>query len=248
MLFGQNRFIVKKRIHLEVNMQDMNLNKLRLADQCVFKGLLYLSEAMQYYWPASMHEKGYLQEIAENNIALHLARSFSENGFLVWAEIPFKNNISNKLDFLAYHYSLDILVALELKNNIETPQGNHKDFTRLVEIYNNGICNEEHLFNGQVFASEKKPDILGIITMLNATEFAEWWKNPNVEGNYKPKGRTAPDFEQIGKALEVCKYKAVMPLCEYVYPNESLRYRFRRAAYALYDEVTIQDLEKALNC
>lgn len=223
-----------------------SVNKLKLTDQCVFKSLLYLSEAIQYYWPATMYDKNAINIIAENNIALHLARAFSENGFLVWAEIPFKGSPEKKFDFLAYNYSLDILVALELKNNIETPKNNLIDLHRLVQIQAEGICSVEHPFNNQCFGVDKKPDFYGIVTILNAVEFANWWRYPNTFGNYQPHKRFSDEYKNIGKALEVSKCKGVIPLCERVYSGSELQDRFCRAAYALYDEDNIGGLAEVL--
>jgi len=69
---------------------------------------------------------------------------------------------------------------------------------------------------------------------------------PNRLENYQAKGRPAPDYEKIGKALEVSKNKMVMPLCENVRPDANLKHRLYRATYALYDEKTICGLAEVL--
>lgn len=84
------------------------------------------------------------------------------------------------------------------------------------------------------------------MTILNATEFADWWIHPNPSENYQPSKRSAIDYGKIGKALEVSKNKVVVPLCEMVRPGIELRYRFCRGAYALYDESNIGKLAEAL--
>lgn len=223
----------------------------RLAEQCVHKGLIYLAESLQYYWPANTavthgERQGYLNEIAENNIALHLARSFAEKGFQMWAEVPL-NEENRRLDFLAYSYSEGITVALEFKKSIDTPQGNYEDLKRLVEIHKNGLCNAEHGFNNQsITLAEHK--MYGVVTLLNATEFADWWAYP-AAWNYMPQGRTADDYRKIGKAIAVASYRAVVPLIEYFHPghSENLQYRFRRAAYALYETNGMMTLDSLLS-
>lgn len=226
------------------------LNPYFLAEQCVHKGLMYLSESLQYYWPANYAvvngvRANYLNEIAENNIALHLARSFAENGFHIWAEVPLKRE-HRRLDFLAYHYGLGLSVALEFKKSIETPQENYKDLKRLVHIKNNGLSSEEHGFNGQCL-HDSKYHVRGIVTLLSATEFADWWAYPKSR-NYIPAGRKAYEYSKIGNAIAVASHRAVVPLCEYLCEGDSegVQYRFRRAAYALYDDKSISALEKVL--
>jgi len=113
-------------------------NSHHLANQCVHKELFYLAESLQYYWPADFAvvncvPQGYLNEIAENNIPLHLARSFAEKGFQLWAEVPLKEE-NRRLDFFAYNYPEGITVALEFKKSIDTPQGNYEDLKQLVDI------------------------------------------------------------------------------------------------------------------
>ena len=89
----------------------------RLVDQCVHKGLMYLAEALQYYLPTPTSHA----YPPENNIALHLARSFAEKDFQVWAEIPLTGASSGELDFLAWNYTENIVVALEFKRDVEDP-------------------------------------------------------------------------------------------------------------------------------
>jgi len=228
-----------------------------LVDQSVFKGLLYLSEALQYYWPAKLaNVKGDLNSdvinlIGENNIALHLARSFSENGFLVWAEVPFNTrDRSQRLDFLAYHYSKGILVALELKNSISTPQNNFKDLQRMVEISKIGFANETHSFNSSTI--EYSPyKMYGVISILERVEFADWWNMPqDNEMVLAHCGRNPEVYKTIGQALAKADLRSVVPLIEMLslgqYPNEYeqllklFRNRCIRAGYALYHEDTVK--------
>ena len=225
-------------------------NPHHLAEQCVHKGLFYLAESLQYYWPANFAvingvQQGYLNEIAENNIALHLARSFAEKGFQIWAEVPLKEE-NRRLDFFAYNYPEGITVALEFKKSIDTPQGNYEDLKRLVDIHANGVCNAEHGFNNQsIKLAEHK--MYGIVTLLSAEEFADWWMHPEAR-NYTPEGRSAGDYMKMGKAIAVASYRSVVPLTEYFYPEKSAgdKYRFRRAAYALYSEKDMERLKKEI--
>ncbi len=214
------------------------MNPYYLAEQSVFKSFFYLAEAMQYYWPSANYE------ISENNMALHLARAFSENGFLVWAEVPFNDESKQKLDFLAYHYPLKTLVALELKNNIEQPEKNYEDINRVVRIYDNGVYNVAHRFNNQSI-TEAEHKIVGVATILNATEYAEWWINP-TNNEYLPVGRNAEMYRKIGMAINVAPYGAAVPLCEDLHEEADIRYRFRRAAYALYDAEGVAKLKAVL--
>lgn len=222
----------------------------RLVEQCVHRGLMYLAESLQYYWPANLAvvkgiQQGYLNEIAENNIALHLARSFGENGFQMWAEIPFDGE-NRRLDFLAYSYAEGISVALEFKKRIDTPQENYEDLKRLVDIHKNGLGNVAHGFNNQsINLAEHK--MYGIVAILSATEFADWWSYPEA-CNYSPESRTAGDYRRIGEAIAVTDCRAVVPLTEYFYPgkSEALKYRFRRAAYVLYRDSELGKLDDVL--
>lgn len=220
------------------------------VEQCVHRGILYLAESLQYYWPANFSvanakEQPFINEIAENNIALHLSRSFAEDGFQVWAEVPF-NKENRRIDFLAYSYADGISVALEFKKSIDTPQGNLEDLKRLIDIHDTGLCNPIHEFNNQSLnlASYK---MYGIVVLLSATEFADWWMYPSA-WNYTPDKRFANDYSTIGKALDVSKHRYVVPIIEYFSPgtSEDMRYRFRRAAYALYDSAEIESLRKIL--
>jgi hypothetical protein len=88
----------------------------------------------------------------------------------------------------------------------------------------------------------------GVVVLLNATEFADWWMHPKA-WHYMPHGRTADEYRKIGEALEIAAFRFAVPLIEYYYPgkSEELQYRFRRAAYALYDENNIKELGKLLN-
>jgi len=66
-----------------------------------------------------------------------------------------------------------------------------------------------------------------------------------VARNYTPDGRSAGDYMKIGKAIAVAGYRSVVPLAEYCYPEKSAgdKYRFRRAAYALYGNTDIEKLD-----
>ena len=207
----------------------------RLAEQCVHSGLLYLAESLQYYWPA----RG---EVAENNIALHLARSFAEKGFQMWAEIPLHGE-NRRLDFLAYSYTDKITIALEFKKSIETPQGNQEDLKRLVDIHADGLCHHHGI-------GDAEHKMYGVVTLLSATEFADWWHDPKACGYMPPDGRSAPEYIRIGKALEVADFRWVGPLVEHMRSVDAkleLKWRFLRAAYALYDEHGIGKLAEVLN-
>lgn len=226
----------------------------RSIDAALTKGLLYLSEAVQYYWPANYavekgDTKGYLNNFAENNIALQMARSFAEQGFLSWAEVPWQSSAEDgthkRLDFLAYSYTLEASIALEFKNSIMTPYKVRDDLHRLVSLYSQGIASEEHGFNNAA-VDDCEHKFYGIVVVLEATEFADWWRFP-ANNAFKPKNRSE-DYAIIGKALHVATAKYVVPLVEYFHEThrEDLQYRFRRGAYALYDENGIVELEKVL--
>jgi hypothetical protein len=235
-----------------------------LVEQCVFKGLVYLSETLQYYWPGRLVNEGgqpnqnRINIIAENNIALHLARSFSENGFLVWAEVPFQNAEKKlRVDFLAYHYSQGILATLELKNNMSTPQNNLADLRRLVDISRMDLISEDHAFNNAAI-SRSPHKIYGIISLLERVEFADWWHSPQLCQEFTPQYHNAPDYKIIGQALAKADCRSVQPLIEMRqvgrYPEtykelcDVFRNRLIRAGYALYNEATIKnELEPLLN-
>lgn len=237
-------------------MTETTPNYERLVEQSILKGLLYLSEALQYYWPGKLaNEKGGVKSgvinlIGENNIALQLARSFSENGFLVWAEVPFNNpDKSQRLDFLAYHYAEGILVALELKNSISTPQNNLEDLQRLVKICKMRLANEAHPFNSSsIDYSPHK--MYGVISILESVEFADWWNLPNENLEVMTQcGRYSEVYKVIGQALDKADLRSVVPLIEMLrqgeYPVDYdqllkfFRSRFLRAGYAVYNEDTV---------
>ena len=208
-----------------------NPNSLRLVEQCVHKGLIYLAETLQYPWPTN-------GELAENNIALHLARSFAEKGFQVWAEVPLDKE-NRRLDFLARNYAESIAVALEFKRSIDTPQGNYEDLKRLVAIHKNGLSNDM-----LDFGEQSGHRIYGIVAFLFENEFAVWWWDPKgCKQEYMPDGKSADLYTKIGMALAATKVRYVVPLCEHF---RSPKYRFSRAAYALYDEASIDKLKEAL--
>ena len=220
----------------------------RLVDQCVHKGLMYMAESLQYYWPANYPN--------ENNIALHLARSFAEKGFQVWAEIPLKKNKKERLDFLSNSYPEEITVVMEFKGGVEDPPANIADLKRLVDIHNNN----EWLYNDWPAAgSIQDHRIYGVVTLLYAMEFVNWWHTPDPHKDYMPdiesiadknaQKRRAVGYKTIGKALGATHYRGVAMLEDF-YRYDSARhsrYRFGYAAYALYDETSIKELEKALD-
>ena len=233
----------------------------RLVDQCVRKGLTYLAESLQYYWPNWVSEYPH-----ENNIALHLARSFAEKGFQVWAEIPltkYKGEKGEHLDFLAYNYSEEITVVLEFKGSVETPQGNINDLKRLIDIHNG----EDRFYSKGSYggwpadaynpsAKSTGRKIYGVATFHHAMEFTKWWLKPEHydympfdEKDKKAKNRAPKDYKPIGRAINVATYRDVVLLEDffrYNCPPDS-KYRFRYAAYALFDESSINKLENVLN-
>lgn len=224
------------------------------TDAALRKGLFYLAEAVQCYWPANFAvesgvTKAYLNSFAENNIALHMARSFAEQGFLSWAEVPWvrekEDNTHKRLDLLAYSQPFKTSVALEFKNSILTPYKVSDDLRRLVYLRERGIASEKHGFNGAIIANCERM-FYGIVVILEATEFADWWHFPE-QNDFKPAGRKV-DYAIIGKALNVATVRRVVPLVEYCHPThkEELQYRFRRGAYALYDEGGMAQLAEVL--
>ena len=219
------------------------IDPVRLVDQCMHKGLMCLAESLQYYWPTKYGPH-------ENNIALHLARSFTENGFHVWAEVPLdEKNLKLKLDFLAYNYTQEITVALELKGSIETPPDNIEDLKRLVQIHNNGLCSG---WPGEFYkdhARFAKHRLYGIAALFYATEFANWWHDPQACEYMPPHAsRTAEGYSLIGKCLAEASCRAIVPLSEVLVSGQSLdlRNRFSRVGYALYDENSIGEIAKVL--
>ena len=224
----------------------------RLVDQCVHKGLMYLAEALQYYLPTPRSHA----YPPENNIALHLARSFAEKNFQVWAEIPIMGESNGELDFLAWNYTENITVALEFKRDVESPRLIVKDLMRLVKIHKKELllC-RGWPGDGQntTFTGHK---MYGMVTMLHTQELAKWWHHPahkdympeveDQEGK-KQKPRDADGYRQIAKAIENT-WRGIVPLEDFFrYSKEQTeRYRFCYGAYALYDETNINTLEDVL--
>jgi hypothetical protein len=224
-----------------------------LVDECIFRGLGYLAEALQYYWPATPYSGGGTNPVAERNITLQLSRSFSEKGFLVWAEVPFNKSEAEKdrkIDFLAWHISKCITVALEFKNNIENPAANLKDFERLVDFDLQKPMSIQHGLNGQSI-QECKEEIYGVVNIFHPAEFADWWMYAS-ESELPHAHRTADDYKKIASALSVASNRFVTPLVEQFYKkeywdethtiDEIFRYRLIRAGYALYNKEAIQKL------
>ena len=203
----------------------------RLVDQCVHKGLLYLAESLQYYWPANRYGKTpLLNEVAENNIALHLARSFAAKGFLMWAEVPFEG-VNKRLDFFAYHDKDKLGVALELKTSIDKPpSGSRDDLERLIKIANSNLANADAV------NVEGAKWLYGIVSVLYASALVDWWQNPEGCDDYLPKGYRAASYKQIGMALTKAYTHKVVPLRDW---GDSCTH----AAYALYDENSINVLK-----
>ena len=210
----------------------MASNPYLLTAQGVHKGLLYLAESLQNYWPA----KG---ELAENNIALHLARSFAEKGFHMRAEVPLDGD-NRRLDFLACNYTENIAVALEFKRSIDTPQGNYEDLKRLVYIHKNGLCKDTFDYGEDAIHR-----IYGIVALLFENEFVDWWHNPEKNREYMPEGKSAKLYGNIGEALATATSRYVVPLYESL--SSKPQYRFGRAAYALYNENSMNKLSSVLD-
>ncbi|MDR0465905.1 MAG: hypothetical protein LBH94_00955, partial [Deltaproteobacteria bacterium] len=180
----------------------------RLVEQCVHKGLMYLAESLQYYWPANYPN--------ENNIALHLARSFAENGFQVWAEIPMKENKQERLDFLASNYTEEITVALEFKGSVEQPENNIEDLKRLLDIHKNKDGFDrgwpaDGLRPSGFNAKPTEHRIYGIVTFHHAMEFAQWWNVPSSNG-HMPEGRSSEHYRLIGEAIDKTSCRATVVL------------------------------------
>ena len=160
----------------------------------------------------------------------------------MWAEVPLSGE-NRRLDFLAYSYADKITIALEFKKSIETPQGNYEDLKRLVDIHKKGLCHHQGI-------EDAEHKMYGIVTLLSSTEFADWWHDPEGCGYMPPDGRSAHDYIRIGKALEVADFRWVGPLVEHLRSVGStleLKWRFLRAAYALYDENSIGKLAEVLD-
>lgn len=218
---------------------------------CLNKGIFYLSESLNYYWPQCFAvlngiKKPYLNEINENNIAVHIARAFSENNFFIWAEVPIKDQ-KRRIDLVAYNPIFKSLVYLELKNNIEQPENNLEDIKRLIYISDNGICNEDHGFNHGCI-KDAKFEYFGIVNIISGTEFAEWWLFPE-KNNFLPIDRQAKTYITLGRILNLTPHKSVITIGEYFSQNysEQLRFRFRRVSYALFDKGLINSISKVID-
>ena len=216
----------------------------RLVEQCVSNGLEYLADSLQYYWPANFDPDGnYLHTFNENNIALHLARSFAEAGFRVWAEVPFyEQNLW--LDFFAYSDTKEIAVALEFKKSIDTPpSGSLDDLKRLVGIHNgDGLANSDNAINNAEW-------IYGIVTVLYSSEFFAWWENPAGCKDYRPESTRlrAPAYKQIGEAIAKKAYShRILPLNKWETRPARAMYAHTHAAYALFDANSISELKSVL--
>ncbi len=204
-----------------------------IVDQCIHRGLQYLEEPLQFYWPAKIDPSGRFNPVAENNIALHLARSFTEAGFAVWAEVPSNKN-NDRLDFLAYCGKEKVSVALELKRSIDMPpEGSNKDLVKLAGLRGDngvGLANAGDAINGAKW-------IYGIVTMFYATEFVNWWKNPeDYDYGRKSKYLRSDTYKQIGRKIAKA-HRKIMPITKWENVN---------AAYALYDENLIGELKKMI--
>ena len=216
----------------------------RLVDQCVHNGLKYLADSLQCYWPANFDPDGkYLHTFNENNIVLHLARSFAEKGFRMWAEVPFyEQNLW--LDFFAYSDTEKIAVALEFKKSIDTPpSGSLDDLKRLVEIHKDGLANADNAINRAKW-------IYGIVTVLYSSEFFVWWENPAVCKDYGPESTRlrAPSYKQIGEAIAKKAYsRRIVPLQKWKTRPARAMYAHTHAAYALFEDSSISDLASVLN-
>ncbi|MDL2279120.1 hypothetical protein LJC15_00455 [Desulfovibrio sp. OttesenSCG-928-G11] len=206
-------------------------DSIRFTDRCINKGLQYLEKPLQIYWPAKIDSSGRLNPVAENNIALHLARSFTEAGFLVWAEIPSSAG-HKRLDFFAYCDTENIAVALELKRSIDMPpSGSREDLKKLADLhYSAGLANADAAINSAEW-------IYGIVTVLYANAFVTWWENP--EGyDYEQSGRylRSADYKKIGQGIAKA-HRNVVPLGKW----DNIA-----AAYALYDKNSIAELKMVM--
>ena len=204
-----------------------------LADQCINKGLQCLEEAVEFYWPAKVDRpSGKFYPVAENNIALHLARSFTGNGFRVWAEVPSVTN-SSRLDFFAYCEKKNVCVALELKRSIDMPpSGSLDDLKKLVDLhYGEGLANADTAINSAKW-------VYGIVTVFYTTEFLAWWEKPESY-DYEKNTRylNSQDYKQIGKCLPFA-HRNTVPFKKW----DNVHF-----VYALYDENSIGEIQTTLS-
>ena len=200
-----------------------------LVEQCMHDGLKYLKDSLGYYWPAKKDSKGNFNAVTENNIALHLARSFAKKGFRMWAEVPFVD-VNKRLDFFAYHVNEKIAIVLELKSYIKQESESLEDLKRLRDIANSNLANADSV------NVEGSKWMYGFVTLLYQNEFAGWWNDP--EGYVPPNRKIfrAECYKRIGEALA----KACIRKTEEIKKWEN---SCTHAAYALYDENTISGIE-----
>lgn len=180
----------------------------------IITGGTYAKASLQLFWPSKqemLHNRytGRINLFSESNLTLHISRAFAENDFSVWAEVPFYTRYGGRksdltLDFLAYDKNSETAVMIELKNNIDTPQGVFKDIYRFTYLQKegHGLCHDAGTGNGMCI-HEAKQRFYGIITVLHQKAFTDWWETPKKEGvdPYMPLGKRASLYGIIGQIL-----------------------------------------------
>lgn len=231
----------------------MNKQAERISET-ITAGFEYAKTTLQNFWPAKQgmlnnKKAEYINAFSENNLTLHVGRAFAENGFLVWAEVPFytrpeglKSDLT--LDFLAYDKNTDTAVMIEFKNNIDTPQGVFNDIYRFtcLQQTGNGLCHDAETGNGMCIHKAKHKFYV-IVTVLNQGVFHDWWEKPkNKEANsYMPFGKRAPLYGVIGKILNDFSLKKDFLRMEIFHPSE----KDCAIAYAIFPAREIDTLSQS---
>ncbi len=94
------------------------------------------TRSLSYYWPA---DAGSNNDLAENNLALHVAQAFLKKNYAVFAEVnhPVPNAKGNKqnIDLLAIAEDRSFYIAMEFKRHVATGMDDSlDDIERLVSF------------------------------------------------------------------------------------------------------------------
>ncbi len=131
------------------------INKLEKIEKIVRKGYLSLSESLYQYWP--LPEDDDKNEISESNINIHLAHSFLDLGYSVFAEHRLNDKEHYDLKVVSPNKEYDIII--ECKRFLKTDStGISTDIERM-------MCTEKGV----------RP-VFGVVALLTQIKnIHDWW-------------------------------------------------------------------------
>lgn len=170
-------------------------NKANALETIVQQGLRSLRKCLWdnslCYWPQEGEENG----LPERNLSVHVARSFLEDGWLVFAEASFPGRTDRRIDLLALKEG--ILVATECKQ-LDSPDRAAELARDLEELRDFRLTTAWDTDKWQAPTISTRFGLLLVNTWSPAIK--KWWLGSNHSS--LPEGRTGNGWKDLGNAMD----------------------------------------------